>query len=499
MPADVLVADRPLAGSALAQRAERLAGGWRALGLREGDVVAVLLRNSIEFLETILACRQAGCYYCPLNWHLTTAEIAYILEDSGARLLIAGDTLLGPVRAAVPDGVPVLVVGDAAAHAGATAYEPWLAQQRPYDGPVVAPRAHMAYTSGTTGRPKGVVRLPVPLEQAAARTKATQRIAEIAFGLRPGCRALMTAPIYHSGPSAFAQTALQNAELLALMPRFDAEDFLRLVQELRIDTTYLVPIMYVRLLQLPQDVRRRYDVSSLRFIGSTGAPCAPEVKRAMIDWFGPVIHETYGSSEGGMITLATSEHALTRPGTAGLPIDGAVIRILDDGQRPVPAGEIGRIFFRQPAYPDFTYRNRPQARAEIEHEGLVCLGDMGYLDEDGFLFLCDRASNMVISGGVNIYPAEIEHQLLQYPGVGDCVVFGIPDAEYGERLLGMVQPQPGARLDSASIIDWLSQRLARFKIPRIIEIRDALPRDENGKIAKRHLREPYWQGQTRRI
>lgn len=499
MPADVIARGRSLSGPQMAERAERLAGGWHAMGVREGDVVALLLRNSVEFLDAILACRLAGCYYCPLNWHFTTSEISFILEDSGARLLIADADLLEKVADAVPAGLPVLCVGDAIP-SGTTAYETWLETQPPYAGPIVPPRAHMAYTSGTTGKPKGVLRNPAPLNAGTNGGRITpQRIAELAFGLVPGTRALMPAPIYHSGPSVFAQTALQNAELFVLMERFDPEAFLRLVEQHRIDTSYLVPIMYVRLLQLPKATREAYDTSSLRFIGSTGAPCAPEVKRAMIEWLGPVIFETYGSSEAGMITLAEPAHALERPGTAGLPLPGSVIRVLDDDMNDCPSGTIGRVYVRQTAYPDFTYRNRPEARAEIDHDGLVCLGDMGYVDDEGYLFLCDRSSNMVISGGVNIYPAEIEQQLLQYPGVADCVVFGIPDAEYGESLMAMVQPRPEHQIDPGDALAWLATRLARFKVPRQLEICEALPRDENGKIATRRLRDKYWEGHQRRI
>ncbi len=499
MPADVIARGRSLSGQELAARASQLAGGWYEMGVREGDVIALLMRNSVEFLEAILACRLVGCYYCPLNWHFTANEIAFILNDSQARLLVGDVGLLNNITQAVPHDLPVLSVDGLAAGDKVQAYEPWLAAQAPYAGPTVSPRAHMAYTSGTTGVPKGVLRLPIPLNELPERSRATQRISELAFGLTPGTRALMPAPIYHSGPSVFAQTALQNSELLVLMDRFDPEGFLRLVQEHRIDTSYLVPIMYVRLLQLPEATRKAYDTSSLRFIGSTGAPCAPEVKRAMIEWLGPVIFETYGSSEAGMVTLAEPEHALSRPGTAGLSLAGAILKVLDENFQECPAGTIGRVYVRQPAYPDFSYRNRPEARAEIEHDGMVCLGDMGYLDADGFLFLCDRSSNMVISGGVNIYPAEIEHQLLQYPGVADCVVFGIPDAEYGESLLGMVQAREGHAIDPAAVVSWLSTRLARYKVPQRIEISQNLPRDENGKIATRRLREKYWEGQQRRI
>jgi long-chain acyl-CoA synthetase len=296
----------------------------------------------------------------------------------------------------------------------------------------------------------------------------------------------------------FIQQALQMAERLVLTARFDAEQVLALVEQHRIDVLYLVPIMYVRLLKLPPDVRARYDLSSIRFVASTGSPCAPEVKRAMLDWLGPVIHETYASSEAGMVTVATPADAAARPGTAGRPVDAAQLRILDvDGNACAP-GEVGLVYVRQPAYPDFTYLNNDAARRAIDRDGLISLGDMGYVDADGYLFICDRASDMVISGGVNIYPAEIEHQLVRYPGVADCAVFGVPDDEYGERLHGVIEPMPDTRIDPAAVTEWLRARLSGFKVPRTIEIA-SLPRDETGKLAKRRLRDQHWAGRTRRV
>ena len=453
----------------------------------------------------IFACRTAGTYYCPINWHFTAEEVRFLLEDSGARVLIAHADLLPALRAVVPAGVAVLAVGGThpGTHPGTAAdaidYEPWLAAQTPYDGPRVAPRGHLAYTSGTTGRPKGVLREAVPLDQLDDQLTRMRSVVAKAIGVVPGCRALMSAPLYHSAPGVFIQNALQMAERLVLTPRFDAEQVLALVEEHRIDVLYLVPIMYVRLLKLPAEVRARYDLSSIRFVASTGSPCAPEVKRAMIEWFGPVIHETYASSEAGMITVATPEDAVQRPGTAGRPVDAASVRILDEAGQPCAPGETGLVYVRQPAYPDFTYLNNDAARRAIDREGRVTLGDLGYLDADGYLFICDRASDMVISGGVNIYPAEIEHELVRYPGVADCVVFGVPDDEYGERLHGVMEPMPGAEIVPAAVIDWLKARLSGFKVPRTIEITARLPRDETGKLAKRRLRDQHWAGRQRRV
>ncbi|MBY4897210.1 acyl-CoA synthetase [Cupriavidus sp. AU9028] len=499
MAADLWFQDIHRSADELIARGSRLAGGLRALGLVEGDVVAVLLRNDAPYVDVIHACRLAGCYYCPINWHFTADEVGYLLRDSGARVLIVHADLLDAVRAAVPEGMPVLAAGGDGAIDGAQPYESWLDAQPPYDGPRVAPRGHMAYTSGTTGRPKGVLRDPVPLEQLDTQQAAMRDVVAQVYGIVPGCRALMPAPLYHSAPSVFAQQALVQGERLVLMPRFDAEQVLALIEQHRIEVVYLVPIMYVRLLKLPREVRERYDVSSLRFVASTGSPCAPDVKRAMLDWFGPVIHETYASSEAGLITVATPADALSRPGTAGRAVNAGQVRILQEDGTPCGQGEIGLVYVRQPAYPDFTYRNNDAARRAIERDGLVTLGDMGYLDEDGYLFICDRASDMVISGGVNIYPAEIEHELVRYPGVADCVVFGVPDDEYGERLLAVVEPVPGQRIDEGEVIAWLRERLSGFKVPRTVVIAERLPRDETGKLAKRRLREPYWQGRSRRV
>jgi long-chain acyl-CoA synthetase len=257
--------------------------------------------------------------------------------------------------------------------------------------------------------------------------------------------------------------------------------------------------MYVRLLALPEAVRRRHDLSSMRFVASTGSPCTPEVKRAMIEWWGPVIHEAYGASELGYMTLLDSKDALRKPGSAGRPLPGVQMAILDDDGRALPQGEAGLIYVQQPAFADFGYIGNAEARQRIERDGLKTLGDIGYLDEDGFLFIVDRSADLVISGGVNIYPAEIEAVLQLMPGVADCAVFGIPDDEFGEALAAAVQPRPGAALAADAVRDFLAPRLAGYKVPRIVTFHDQLPREDSGKIFKRQLREPYWVGRTRRV
>ncbi len=485
MSATLIFEDVIRDAATLRDRGMRLAGGLRRIGAREGDVVAVLLRNGPIFADVMFACRTAGVYFAPLNWHFTSEEIAYIVRDCGARVAIGDADLLAAAKGAFPAGAAIL------AHGGTgqlTDYETWLAQQPPYDGPVVSPRGHFQYTSGTTGRPKGVRRDAVPLAEVEARQAGMRRVVLAAYGIEDGSRTLVSAPLYHSAPSSIAQNTLLYGNLLVLARRFDAAETLALIDRHRIEVAYLTPTMYVRLLRLPDAVWSRYEGSSLRFVASTGAPCAPEVKRAIIERLGPVVNETYASTEAGTITIASSADALAKPGTAGVPIIDATVRILDEHGAPCAPGVVGTIYARQPAYADFTYQNLPEARRAMERDGLLTLGDVGYLDEDGYLFVCDRSVDMVLSGGVNIYPAEIEHALLRVTGVLDCAVVGIPDAEFGERLHAFVQPEPGATLDVEDVRADLRRHIAGFKVPRTFTLTDALPRDDNGKVARRRLR-----------
>ncbi|MAD26785.1 AMP-binding protein [Halopseudomonas aestusnigri] len=475
-------------GEQVAQRGLRLAGGLARMGIEDGDVIAVMLRNGPAFIDAILSCQTAGCFYCPINWHFKGDEVAYLLNDSAAKVLIVEADLLATLDGAIPAGVQVLVVGAGAEDA--RDYEGWLAQQAPYDGPERTPRAHMAYTSGTTGRPKGVVRLAPPPEARAQMAEHMRELCRIAWGITPGTRALVTAPLYHSAPTSYAQQAIQQAETLVVMPRFDAEQTLALIEQHRIETVYLVPIMYVRLLRLPAEVRAKYDISSVRFVASTGAPCAPDVKQAMLDWWGDVIFETYASSETGMITLQDPQSARRKPGSVGRPIGDTRIRIVSEDGRECGVGEPGVIYVRQPMVPDFTYLNNEAARAKAGLDDLATVGDIGYLDADGYLYVCDRQSDMVISGGVNIYPAEIEHVLITLPGVRDCAVFGIPDAEYGESLMAVVAVSDPA-LNEAAIQAFIRSNMAGYKVPGRVELVDVLPRDDNGKVAKRRLRDSY--------
>ena len=476
-----------IAPAELERRAACAASGFERLGIGEGEVVALMLRNSPAFIEAMLACRLLGAYYCPINWHFKADEAGFILRDSGAKALAAHADLLPQIEAGLPSGFPIVTV-EPGWSAWRDAHEPWRGAPR-------TPRGNMPYTSGTTGRPKGVRRLPATEKQRALALAIYRTL----LGLEPGMRAFVSAPLYHSAPNLYAVQAVVNGSLLLVEPRFDAEATLALIERHRLTNLYLVPTMFVRLLRLPAEVRQRYDISSVRFISSTGSPCAPDVKRAMIEWFGPVITETYASSETGHISFIDSRDWLERPGSVGRPLGEGVVKIMDDNGRELPPGEIGLIYCRQPAYPDFTYTNDPAARAALERGGLWSVGDMGYLDAAGYLYVADRKSDMVISGGVNIYPAEIEATLMTMPAVADCAVFGIPDAEFGEALAAAVQLRDGQRADAEQIQAFLRSRIANYKVPRVVSFHESLPREESGKIFKRLLRAPYWTGAGRRI
>ena len=495
----------------LERRIDLVAGGLNALGIAAGDVVALMLRNEPAAIELTLACNRIGAYHCPVNWHFKDQELAYILNDSGAKALFIHADLLTGVVAGIPRAVVTIavtpaaytlrtcgaVVDVAALPANAPEYKSWRERQSPYQGPAQIAPGRFAYTSGTTGRPKGVRRLTQALhpEQLRLLDETVRRT----FGFDASARAFLSAPLYHGAPNLYAAQAAIRVDTLVLEPRFDAEATLRAIHEHRLTHLYLVPTMCVRMLALAEATKKRYDLSSVSFVIATGSPFPREVKRAMIDWWGPVIFESYASSETGMTTIIDSEEWLRRPGSVGLPVGSAQIKIVSDEGRELGTGEIGNVYVRQPAYPDFTYHNLPEARRAIDYQGMVCLGDVGFLDADGYLFICDRKSDMVISGGVNIYPAETEDVLGTMPGVADCVAFGIPDAEFGEALAAVVQPEPGAELSADSVRNWLKQRIAGYKVPKLVEFVQTLPREDSGKIFKRSLREPYWQKTGRSI
>ncbi|MET4315491.1 acyl-CoA synthetase [Bradyrhizobium sp. RT4b] len=491
----------------IAVRASLIAGGLHQLDVGQGDSVVILMRNDIAFIEVVHGAMQLGAYGVPINWHFRPAEIGFILEDSGASVLVGHADLLHPLEAVIPNSVTVLSVPtppevlvayridpkQVPKPRFAIDFETWITEQPHYDGPAVPQPMSMIYTSGTTGHPKGVRRAAPTAEENAA----LEHMRALIYGL--GKRSLLPGPLYHSAPNFFGIHSSRLGGVLVLMPRFEPEQCLRLIEAHKIDTTFMVPTMFNRLIKLPENVRNKYDLSSLRHVIHAAAPCPPDVKRAMIDWWGPIIHEFYGSTESGVVTFATSEDALKKPGTVGRLSPGTEVRFIGANAQTLPAGEIGEIYSRNPSYPEFTYHKQPEKRAEIEHDGFITSGDVGYIDADGYVFICDRRRDMVISGGVNIYPAEIEAVLHGLPGVHDCAVFGIPDSEFGEALMAVVEPQTGVTLDVSELRARLKSSLANYKVPRYVEIRTGLPREDSGKIFKRHLRDLYWKHSGRQI
>jgi long-chain acyl-CoA synthetase len=486
----------------------KAASGFLAVGVREGDAIALMLRNDIVFFQAVAAAHAIGANVVPINWHLKGEETGYILRDCGARALVCHRDLLPQIGAGVPAGVPTLLVQTPPEVRAAYGLQPdasfasddtpdwarWVEAQPPLASAFGRGGA-MIYTSGTTGAPKGVKRAPPsPAQQAAI-----DRVGAITYGLKPDddSTVLMNGPMYHSATYSYAMLAFRHRCQIVLQPRFDAEGLLALIEQHRVTHMHMVPTMFMRLLRLPEATKRRYHVSSLRFIVHGAAPCPPEVKQAMIGWWGPIINEYYGSTETGIAVWHSSKEALRKPGTVGRAIEGGIVRIFDAEGRRLPAGEIGDVFVRQTALPDFTYHGNAAARAEIGREDLATVGDVGYLDEDDYLFLCDRKRDMVISGGVNIYPAEIEAVLVTMPGVRDCAVFGIPEPEYGEQVCAYVEPENGQVLDAAGVQSFLRSRIAHYKVPRVIKFVDTLPREDSGKIFKRRLRDRYWQGRRK--
>ncbi len=507
--AGVQLGDRFVPQAEILRRVAQGASGLRALGVGREDRVAIMLRNDVAYIEASLAARIVGGLPVPINWHLKPEEVAYILEDSGAKVLVIHSDLLREIHAAIPVGMQVIEVcvpeflrqdyGVAdpgpAGLAGAQEWDSFIARHAPWSTPPDVETSSMIYTSGTTGRPKGVRRQSATLEQYQENVRIVGGI----LGVSPGIRTVIPAPMYHAAPNTYSIFAVQQNAFVVLMPKFDAEELLAIIERRQITHFQAVPTMFVRLLKLPEAVRRKYDVSSLQYVIHAAAPCPPEVKKAMIEWWGPIIWEYYGSTEMSAVTHCSSADALRFPGTVGKAVPEATVKILDEQGNECARGVPGQVYGWLHTTTDFTYQNDPEKRRRIERDGLITCGDIGYLNDENFLFLCDRANDMIISGGVNIYPAEIESVLINFPGVHDCAVFGIPHPDFGESVMAVVEPQPGARLSEDAIRAYLRERVADYKVPRTIEFRTGLPREDSGKLFKRKLREPYWQDAGRRI
>ena len=483
-------------------RANQTVHALRALGMADGDGVTLLMPNLVEFVEIYAAALQAGWYYTPINFHLAGPEIAYIVHDAEAKAFFCHARFADLGLAAVAElekegyGLPkealISVGGDIP---GFTPLEQFraghstdLPQNRTYG-------TAMHYTSGTTGKPKGVRRA---LSGQDPDMMASLGIALPGFfGITPGDGGvhLVTSPNYHTAVTQFGGTALQMGHTLALMDRWTPEGTLEMIQRTRATHTHMVPTQFHRMLHLPDEVKQRYDVSSMKVAIHAAAPCPQHVKRAMLDWWGPVIYEYYAATEGGG-TIATPEDWIAHPGTVGKAWPISEVVALDDDGAEVPTGRPGTVYMKMNVG-DFEYKGDKAKTEANRRNGYFTVGDVGYFDEDGFLYLCDRKIDMIISGGVNIYPAEIEGELLRHPAVGDVAVFGIPDEDWGEQIKAVVELNEEYQASDAlaeEIIGSLDGRLARLKWPKTLDFIDQLPREPNGKLFKRRLRDPYWAG-----
>jgi len=488
------------AGS-LAGRVNQVVHGLRAAGVGVGDVVATVLPNGIEIVELYLAALQAGWYLVPINHHLVGPEIAYIVSDSEAKVLVGHERFAAECKeAAALSGMPpegLYAVGEIEGFKSFSDMrdrEPTTVPEDRTLGDV------MNYTSGTTGQPKGVRRsLPgVSPEDAALGLAGVLFL----FGVQPGDGNvhIIGSPLYHTAVMRFGGASIHLGHTVVLMDKWDPESMLQLIERYKVTTSHMVPTQFHRLLALPEETRRRYDMSSLRHMIHAAAPCPIDTKRAMIEWWGPAIDEYYAASEGGG-TLVTTEEWLEKPGTVGKPWPISEIAIFDDEENQLPANDIGTVYMAMSAG-GFEYHKDKQKTEKNRIGRFFTVGDVGYLDDDGYLFLCDRKTDMIISGGANIYPAEIENVLLGHPSVVDAAVFGIPHDDWGEEVRAVVEPvdgvEPSPELE-ADILAFCEGRLARFKTPKKIDFIVEMPRDPNGKLYKRKLRDPYWEGRERAI
>jgi long-chain acyl-CoA synthetase len=484
--------DQVLTFGELAARAHQVVHALRSAGLRVGDIVAYALPNDVDMIVWQLACSESGLLSLALNPALTTAELSEILERSRASALVAHASYAdrvaaidpGPsirLRVAVGGSIPGFVEQPVIIE-GAPATEPL---ERRLGGPV-------SYSSGTTGKPKGIWRRFPDVDPSVAAD--AQKTFAQAFQFQPleGAH-LVSAGMHHGGCQSFYLGALAVGQPLVIMDRFDAEGALQRIERHRVTTAYMVPTQFVRLLRLPSEVRARYDLSSLQSVVHSAAPCPLAIKQQMFDWWGPVIWETYGGMEGAA-TIAKPHRWLEKPGTVGRPIRGMQVRILDDDGNELGPGEIGNVFLESLTGATFEYRDEPELTRSVHRGKAFTIGDVGYLDEDGYLFLCDRAKDMIISGGVNIYPAEAEAVLTTHPAVGDVAVIGVPDEEWGESVKAVVElvdgVEPSEEL-AAELLTFCRERLTGFKCPRTLEFRDELPRTETGKLFKRLLRDEH--------
>jgi acyl-coenzyme A synthetase/AMP-(fatty) acid ligase len=493
-PAVVTAAGEVVTFAQLEERSSRLAQALFAHGLRPGDHVAVLLPNDARTHEVAFALQRSGLYYTMVNTHLAADEAAYIVVDCGARTLITSDALR-PLAAELVDRTPGvelrLMIGVAHGH---TSYDEFVAGSPAEPLADEVEGSPMLYSSGMTGHPKGI-RRPLTGLPFGSDVVLSGMLGGI-MGFGPGDVYLSPAPLYHSAPLVWSMTAQRMGGTVVVMERFDPEQCLALIERYKVTHAQFVPTMFVRMLKLSDARRTSYDLASLRSVVHAAAPCAPEVKRRMIEWWGPVIHEYYSGTEGLGMTWITAAEALTHPGSVGKAIWGEVHVCGDDGE-DLPTGDDGVVYFAgRTGAATFQYNHDPEkTRQTFNDKGWSTLWDVGHVDRDGYLYLTDRKLFMIVSGGVNIYPQEIEDLLVLHPAVADVAVFGVPDPEMGEEVKAVVQPAPGVVPGpdlAQEIISFCRDNLSHYKCPRTVDFTDLLPRGENGKLYKKTLREAYW-------
>jgi acyl-CoA synthetase (AMP-forming)/AMP-acid ligase II len=477
----------------LDERSKRLAQLLVAGGLRPGDHVAVLLENHPRYFEIFWGAQRAGLYTTPINWHLKAEEAGYIIEDCGATALVTsaalGDIARG-LEAHLGD-VNIRLTIDGVVD-GYDSYEDAIAAFPPEPLGDEVEGSFMFYSSGTTGRPKGIK--PLLAHQPFGSGGGTLiALIQHMYGFTADTVYLCPAPLYHAAPLGWSTTAQRLGGTVVVMEKFDPASALALIEKYRITHAQFVPTHFIRMLKLPEEERRSYDVSSLQMVVHAAAPCPVEVKRQMIEWLGPIVNEYYAGSEGNGFCALNSQQWLEHPGSVGIPLVGKV-HILDEDGKDVPTGNVGQVWFESELR--FEYHNDPVKTAEAFNDrGWSSLGDVGYLDDDGYLYLTDRATHMIISGGVNIYPQEAENLLVLHPAVADVAVIGVPHPDLGEEVKAVVIPAaaatPGPELE-AEIVAYCRDRLAHYKCPRTVDFVDELPRLPTGKLLKRELRLRYW-------
>ncbi len=482
------------------ERVNRLIHSFRNAGIGPGDTIAVVSGNCNEWFETAFACANAGIVFVPVNWHLVASEIAYILEDSGSKAVVVGHHFVDEVAKALRDdrsaGVGLALVIGAPGDDRFQSFEDFVAAGSPEEPENQSFGGPMFYTSGTTGHPKGVRGSLTNMPEGA--DPAIWQLIGAGFAEQTGGpgRTVLCGPFYHSAQWAYSFLPMLTGSATIMQHKYDSAGVLKMIDDYQATNIHLVPTQMKRLIDLPDDVKDSFDGSSLRLVLHGAAPCPPVVKQAMIDWWGPVITEYYGSTEGSVITMIDSEEWMAKGGSVGKPLDNMEIIVVGDDGTPVGPNEPGTLYFRNGMGMDFEYHNAPEKTADSHLEpGVFTTGDVGYVDDDGYLWLSDRKIDMIISGGVNIYPAEIEGVLGGHPLVGDVAVIGVPNEEFGEEVKAIVVPNDGVEPNDdvvATLVAHCREHLAGYKRPRSFDFVDALPRTGTGKIQKAKLRAPFW-------